>query len=332
MILAGDIGGTNARLAYFQPHNGHLRLLSERVFPSREHSELGEIVEQFLEESGTRPEAACFGIAGPVRNGRVETSNLPWVVEQSRLAKQIHLPATLLINDLEASAWGIGALEKTDLVPLNRVTGPAIGNQAVIAPGTGLGEAGMFWDGARHRVFACEGGHTDFGPQDDQQIELLRFLRARFGHVSYERIVSGPGLVNVYEFLRDSRCEEETPEVAAQMKKGDPAAAISRAALDATCPLAQKALDVWISVFGAEASNLALKTMATGGLFLAGGISPKILPKLKGPLFMDAFLNKGRLRPLVESIPVEVVTNEKAGLLGAARCAAARAIQGGQTK
>lgn len=328
MILAGDIGGTNARLAYFQGQNGHLRLLSERVFPSREHSELGEIVEQFLEESGTRPEVACFGIAGPVRNGRVETSNLPWVVEQSRLAKQIHLPATLLINDLEASAWGIGALEKTDLVPLNRVTGPAVGNQAVIAPGTGLGEAGMFWDGARHRVFACEGGHTDFGPQDDLQIELLGFLRRRFGHVSYERIVSGPGLVNVYEFLRDSGHEKETSEVAAQMKKGDPAAAISRAALDATCPLAQKALDVWISVFGAEASNLALKTMATGGLFLAGGISPKILPRLKGPMFMDAFLNKGRLRALVESIPVQVVTNEKAGLLGAARCAAARASQG----
>jgi glucokinase len=328
MILAGDIGGTNARLAYFQPQNGHLRLLSERVFPSREHSELGEIVEQFLEESGTRPEVACFGIAGPVHNGRVETSNLPWVIEQSRLAKQIHLPATLLINDLEASAWGIGALEGNDLVPLNHVSGPAVGNQAVIAPGTGLGEAGMFWDGARHRVFACEGGHTDFAPQDDLQIELLRFLQKRYGHVSYERIVSGPGLVNVYEFLRDNRGEKETPEVAAQMKKGDAAAAISRAALDETSPLAQKALDVWISVFGAEASNLALKIMATGGLFLAGGISPKILPKLKEPLFMNAFLNKGRLRSLVEAIPVQIVTNEKTGLLGAARCAAARANQG----
>ena len=190
-----------------------------------------------------------------------------------------------------------------------------------------LFRSGMFWDGTRHRVFASEGGHTDFGPQDELQIELLRFLQARFGHASYERIVSGPGLVNVYEFLRDSRGEKGTLEVAERMKKGDPAAAISRAALDATCPLAQKALDVWISVFGAEASNLALKTMATGGLFLAGGISPKILPKLKEPLFMNAFLNKGRLRPLAESIPVQVVTNEKAGLLGAARCAAARGSQ-----
>ena len=327
MILAGDIGGTNARLAYFQPQNGHLRLVSERVFPSREHSELGEIVTRFLADSGGHPESACFGIAGPVRNGRVETSNLPWIVEQSRLAKQIHLPATLLINDLEASAWGIGALADGDLVPLNRVSGPAVGNQAVIAPGTGLGEAGLFWDGNRHHVFACEGGHTDFGPQDDLQIELVRFLKARFGHVSYERILSGPGLVNVYEFLRDYGCEKESAEFAAALKQADPAAVISRAALDGSEPLAEKALDLWISVYGAEAANLALKVMATGGLFLAGGISPKILPKLTGPLFMRAFVNKGRLRPLVESIPVQVITNDKAGLLGAARCAAMRASQ-----
>ena len=328
MILAGDIGGTNARLAYFQPQNGHLRLVSERVFPSREHSELGDIVSQFLNDSGTRPEVACFGIAGPVRNGRVETSNLPWVIEQSRLAKQIHLPGTLLINDLEASAWGIGALTSADLVPLNHVNGPTVGNQGVIAPGTGLGEAGLFWDGSRHQVFACEGGHTDFGPQGDLQTELVRSLQARFGHVSYERILSGPGLVNVYEFLRDSGHGKESPEFTAAQKKGDPAAAISRAAMEGTDSLAEKALDLWISVYGAEAGNLALKVMATGGLFLAGGISPKILAKLKGPLFMQSFLDKGRLRPLMESIPVQVVTNEKAGLLGAARCAAVRGHQG----
>lgn len=328
MILAGDIGGTNARLAYFQPQNGNLRLVSERVFPSRQHSELGEIVVKFLDDSGTRPEAACFGIAGPVRNGRVETSNLPWVIEQSLLAKQIHLPATLLINDLEASAWGIGALSAADLVPLNTVSGPTIGNQGVIAPGTGLGEAGLFWDGKGHHVFACEGGHADLAPQNDLQIELLRFLKARFGHVSYERILSGPGLVNVYEFLRDSGLAKESPELAAKMAAGDPAAAISKAAIEGSCPLAEKALDIWISVYGAEASNLALKVMATGGLFLTGGISPKILSKLKAPAFMESFLYKGRLRPLVESIPVQVVTNEKAGLMGAARCAAARAAHG----
>jgi len=328
MILAGDIGGTNARLAYFQPQNGRFQLVSERVFPSRDHRGLGEIVTQFLDESGTRPEAACFGIAGPVRNGRVETSNLPWVIEQSVLANQIHLAATLLINDLEASAWGIGALGTEDLVTLNPGAGSVAGNQAVVAPGTGLGEAGLFWDGSRHHVFACEGGHTDFAPQGELQIELLRYLTKRFGHVSYERILSGPGLVNVYEFLCASGCAPETPTLAAAMQSGDPAAAISRAALSGDDPLAAKALDVWIAVYGGEASNLGLKIMSTGGLFLAGGISPKILPRLKASLFMEAFLDKGRMRPLVEAMPVHVVTNEKAGLLGAARCAAVRGFRG----
>ena len=327
MILAGDIGATNARLAYFQPQNGHLRLVSERVFPSQEHSELGEIVSQFMDDSGTRPEAACFGIAGPVRNGRVEASNLPWVIEQSRLANQLRLP-TLLINDLEANAWGIGGLAPSDLVPLNRGSQTPVGNQAVIAPGTGLGEAGLFWDGSRHHVFACEGGHADFAPQGDLQIELLRFLEQRFGHVSYERILSGPGLVNVYEFLRQAESGKESQELASAMKHGDPAAAISRAALDGTDALAEKTLDLWIKVYGAEASNLALKAMATGGLFLAGGISPKILPKLQGPSFMQSFLDKGRMRSLVEAMPVQVIMNEKAGLLGAARCAAVRVCQG----
>lgn len=324
MILAGDIGGTNARLAYFQSSNGHFQLVSERVFPSREHKELGEIAVQFVKESGTRPDVACFGIAGPVRNGRVETSNLPWVVEQSQLAKQLNVPATFLINDLEASAWGVGALEQSDLVPLNQISGKVVGNQAVIAPGTGLGEAGLFWDGSQHHVFACEGGHTDFAPRDDRQIELLRFLQARFGHVSYERILSGPGLVNVYEFLRSSSSDggSEPAELRHEIDAGDAAAAISRAAMNRTCALAEKSLDLWISVYGAEASNLALKAMATGGLFLAGGISPKILSRLQESLFMQNFLDKGRMRPLIESIPVCVVTNDKAGLLGAARCAA----------
>jgi glucokinase len=321
MILAGDIGGTNARLAYFQPQNGSLKLVSERVFPSREYGELGDIVSKFLEDSKTRPEVACFGIAGPVRNGRVETSNLPWVIEQSRLAKQIALPATILINDLEAGAWGIGGLTAQDMVPLNQV-GPSTGNQAVVAPGTGLGEAGLYWNGSRYEVFACEGGHSDFAAQGDLQIELLRFLTQRFGHVSYERILSGPGLVNVYEFLREKKSAEEPAGFATKLAHADAAAIISAAALDGSNPLAGQALDLWISIYGAEAGNVALKIMATGGIYLSGGISPKILPKLKTSGFMAAFLDKGRLRPLLAAIPVHVVTNDKAGLLGAARCAA----------
>ena len=323
MILAGDIGGTNARLAHFEPQNGRLQLISERVYPSREYTELGDIVSKFLAETATRPEVACFGIAGPVQNGRVETSNLPWIIEQSRLAKQIQLPATVLINDLEANAWGIGALGPQDLIALDRVA-PAAGNQAVIAPGTGLGEAGLFWNGREYEIYACEGGHTDFAPQGELQIELLRFLSSRYEHVSYERILSGPGLVNVYEFLRDKGCGDEPAEFAAQLSQGDAAAEISRAALGGTSRLAEQALDLWISVYGAEAGNLALKAMATGGMFLGGGISPKILPKLTGPLFMRSFLAKGRLRPLLERIPVQIITNDKAALLGAARCAEAK--------
>jgi len=321
MILAGDIGGTNARLAYFQPQNGGLHLVSETIFPSREFQDFGEIVCKFLQDSASHPEIACFGIAGPVHNGRVATSNLPWTIDQARLAQQIHLPATLLINDLEANAWGIGGLTAKDFTGLNQVP-RAPGNQAVIAPGTGLGEAGLFWNGKRHEIFACEGGHADFAPQGELQIELLRFLARRYGHVSYERILSGPGLVNVYEFLRD-RGGQEPGDFAEQLAHGDAAAAISKAALNGTNPLAGEALDLWISVYGAESGNLALKTMATGGIFLGGGITPKILSKLTGPAFMQAFLDKGRLRPLLENIPVQVVTNDKAGLLGAARCAAA---------
>jgi glucokinase len=327
MILAGDIGGTNARLAYFQPQNGGLRLISERIYPSRDYSELGEIVSEFLADTATRPEVACFGIAGPVQNGRVEASNLPWVIEQARLAKQIQLPATLLINDLEANAWGIGALGPQDLVALNQVA-PAVGNQAVIAPGTGLGEAGLFWNGSEHEVYACEGGHADFASQGELQIELLRFLASRYEHVSYERILSGPGLVNVYEFLLEKGCGEEPAGLAVQLAEGDAAAEISRAAVSGTNQLAEQALDLWISIYGAEAGNLALKAMATGGMFLGGGISPKILPKLTGPRFMHSFLAKGRLRPLLERISVQIITNDKAALLGAARCAAAKSKSG----
>jgi glucokinase len=328
MILAGDIGGTNARLAYFQAQNGRLELMSERVFPSREFSEFGEIVSKFLQGSDLRPDVACFGIAGPVHNGRVETSNLPWVIEQSLLAKQLRLPATLLINDLEANAWGVGALSPQDLVALNQV-GPAVGNQAVIAPGTGLGEAGLYWNGSQHEVFSSEGGHVDFAPQGELQIELLRFLEGRFGHVSYERVLSGPGLVNVYEFLHGKNSGDEPASFAEKLGHGDAAAAISKAALDGTNRLAEQALDLWVSVYGAEAGNLALKAMATGGIFLGGGISPKILPKLTGPIFLQAFHDKGRLRPLLEGIPVWVITNDKAALLGAARCAATKGASTG---
>jgi glucokinase len=324
MILAGDIGGTHARLAFFDVSNGHFSLVSASIFPSREYAGLDEIVAKFVDTANVWPDSACFGIAGPVRNGRVEASNLPWVVESKRLADELRLKKALLINDLEANAWGIPYLDPKDVVSLNQVKGNPVGNQAVIAAGTGLGEAGMYWDGTQHHVFACEGGHADFAPRNELEIELFGYLRTRFGHVSYERIVSGPGLVNVFHFLRDTGRGTEPKWLTEEMLHGDPAAAISRAAMDAKCPLSEQALDLFVSIYGAEAGNLALKIMATGGVYLGGGIAPKILVKLAGPLFMQSFISKGRMQALLEAMPVKVITNDTTALLGAARCAAVR--------
>ncbi len=324
MILAGDIGGTNARLAVFDVLDGRFSLISASVFPSREYSSLDEIVSKFVRTANVHPHAACFGVAGPVRNGRVEASNLPWIIESKRLAEELDLKKALLINDLEANAWGIAFLDPADLVSLNQVKGTPVGNQAVISAGTGLGEAGMYWDGTKHLVFASEGGHADFAPRNELETELLRYLRVRFGHVSYERIVSGPGLVNVFNFLRDTERGVEPKWLADEMLHSDPAAAISRAAIEGKCGLSEQAIDLFVSIYGAEAGNLALKIMATGGIYLGGGIAPKMLPKLAGPLFMEGFLSKGRMQHLLEAIPVRVITNDRVALLGAARFAVVR--------
>jgi glucokinase len=329
MILAGDIGGTNTRLAFFDASSGRLQLITVNVFPSRQHSGLDEIVAEFVATNkNLHPEAACFGIAGPVRNGRVSASNLPWIVESKRLADGLKLKEATLINDLEANAWGIPALAGNDVVALNKIEGNPVGNQAIIAAGTGLGEAGMYWDGKQHHIFASEGGHTDFAPRNDLEIDLLRYLEGHFGHVSYERIVSGPGLVNVYHFLRDTGRGKEPAWLTEEMAHSDPGAAISKAAIGGKCPLSEQAVDLFVSIYGAEAGNLALKLMALGGVYLGGGIAPKMLTKLSGPLFMQAFVGKGRMQSLLESIPVKVITNDKAALLGAARCAATRLTAG----
>ena len=326
MILAGDIGGTNARLALFDVQsgdvqNGHFNLAAATIFPSRRYASLDVIVTEFVRTAGVHPTQACFGVAGPVTNGRVETSNLPWTIESRRLAEELNLKNVTLINDLEATGWGIAALAPEDLVPLNTISAKNPGNQCIIAAGTGLGEGGLYWDGQRHHVFATEGGHCDFAPLNDLQVELFRYLHARYGHVSYERVLSGPGLVNVFDFLRDTGKGKVPEWLAEQMLKMDPAAAVSEAAMEGKCAMCAQALDIFVSVFGAEAGNLALKVKATGGVFLAGGIAPKILSRLATPIFLQAFLGKGRMQHLMELMPVKVITNDKLALLGAARCA-----------
>jgi glucokinase len=330
MLLAGDIGGTKTRLAVYQvdgPQTGRsavrgaLTPVAEQTFPSAAYASLDAIVTEFLARHRLVVAQAGFGVAGPVIDGRVEVTNLPWVVDAARLARVVGIPAVALLNDLEAMAWGVAALGPADFQTLNAGAAGATGNAAVIAAGTGLGMAGLYWDGAAHRPFACEGGHGDFPPRNALEVELLRYLLARYEHVSYERILSGPGLVNVYEFLRDTGRGEEPAGLAEAMLRGDPAAVIAEVALAGASSRCEQALDLFVAVYGAAAGNLALQLMATGGVYVGGGIAPKIVRKLAGPAFMQAFVAKGRLQPLLEAIPVHVILNDRAALLGAARCA-----------
>jgi glucokinase len=321
MILAGDIGGTNSRLAFFAEHGERLEPVDEETYTSSDHANLETIVKKFVSSHNLPVDVACFGVAGPVRNGRSEAVNLPWIINARELARVLHLKAVGLLNDLEAHAYGIVLLAPEDFVLLNQGAPDGAGNAAVIAAGTGLGEAGLYWDGRRHHPFACEGGHASFAPGDPLQMELLSFLRREFEHVSWERVLSGPGLHNIYRFLRDTGKGEEPAWLTREMQQHDPPAVIAQAALAGTSALCQQALEVFVSLYGAEAGNVALKLMATAGVYVSGGIAPKIIQKLTDSTFMDAFVAKGRLKPLLQEIPVRIVMNDKAALLGAARCA-----------
>jgi glucokinase len=325
MILAGDIGATHSRLAGFAVESTHLKPVVEETFPSRAYASLGEIVRAFVAAHQVHIAHACFGIAGPVRHGRSEAINLAWAVDAQQLAQALGLATVWLINDLEANAYGAIALAPEDFATLNEGSPAAEGNAAVIAAGTGLGEAGLYWDGKQHWPFASEGGHAGFAPSDAMQVELLQYLWSRFPHVSWERVLSGPGLYNIYTFLRDTQRGVEPAWLREELRQGDAAAIISRAALAGTCELCVQALDLFVVLYGTEAGNLALKLMATGGVFVGGGIAPKIIDKLKEPTFMQAFYAQGRLQPVLEAIPVRVILNDKTALYGAARCAVRRA-------
>jgi len=322
MILAGDIGGTNARLALFEANGANVREAVGETFPSRQHKTLEEIVALFVQRHPATIESACFGIAGPVRDGRSETPNLAWVVDARELAKAAGIAKMRLINDLEANAFGVATLAHKDFSIINAGASNAIGNQAVISAGTGLGEAGLYFDGKHHRAFASEGGHCDFAPRDDVEDALVAWLRKQFGHASWERVLSGPGLYNIYQFLRDTGRGTEAPWFAEESKHTDPSVLVSRAGMENRCQLCVDALDLFVSFYAAEAGNLALKVMALGGIFLGGGIAPKIAPKLQQPTFMKSFCAKGRMSAMLEAIPVRIILNDLTALQGAARCAA----------
>ena len=324
MIIAGDIGGTKTNIALFETDGRSVGAkLAEQSFPSALYASLEAILEEFNATHPSDITHACFGIAGPIVESYVETSNLAWTVSASHLAEALRLERVGLINDLEATAYGIRLLNSSQLYTLSEGDGvERVGHRALIAAGTGLGMAGIFWDGEHYRPIPSEGGHIDFAPRNEIEMELLLYLQEKIGgHVSYERVLSGPGFFQIYSFLRDRRYDEEPEWLAAEIEGGDPSAAVSKAALEKSSGLAVKALDVFVDIYGAMAGNLALLLKPAGGLYVGGGIAPKILDKLRDGSFMRAYRDKGRLSYVIESIPVRVILEDRTALYGAAHYA-----------
>ncbi len=320
-LLAGDIGGTKTALAIFSSEAGPRAPLAEATYHSANYPGLDTVAREFLTNTRVTVDRACFGVAGPVLAGRATITNLPWVMDETHLQAALRLSSVRLLNDLEAVAYAVPSLELADLDTLQageRVRGGAI---AIIAPGTGLGEAFLTWEGSRYRAHPSEGGHTDFAPANELELDLLRFLQQRYDHVSYERVCSGLGLPNIYAHLKARGVAEEPPWLTAQLQSADdPTPVIISAALgNVSCDLCVRTLQTFVSILGAEAGNLALKVLATGGVYVGGGIPPRIVPALESGSFIQAFIQKGRQAALLSRVPVHVILNPKVGLLGAAR-------------
>jgi len=327
-ILAGDIGGTKTRLAVIEVSGTQVRIVREVSYASRDFAMFEELLGDFLAGTET-PGHAAFGIAGPVQGRVVKTTNLPWHIDADALQHRFGFAHCTLLNDLEATAYGLPALVENDLVTLQSGTPDASGNAAVIAAGTGLGEAGLFWDGRMHLPFATEGGHASFSPGDELEMALLRYLQRQHQHVSWERVVSGMGLLSLHEFMNLHHHVSVPQWLEEEMRSGDAAAAIANAALSGRDAICVETLNRFVRLYGAEAGNLALKVMSRGGVYVGGGIAPKILPLLQNGAFLDAFLGKGRMRPLLEAMPVKVILNDRAALYGPALRAAQRLPQNG---
>ena len=326
MILAGDVGGTKAHLALYDFVNGKLKHSRDQIFPSKQYAGIEEIVGEFL--AGEKITAACFGVPGPVQDGRLRLTNLPWTLDRRELQVQLKIDFIFLINDLQANGYGIAELSSDQILTLSEGDASQMGNRALIAAGTGLGEGFLVWDGHNHIPYPSEGGHADFAPRNEDEFDLLRFLRQKYnGRVSFERVVSGIGLTNIFEFLRDVRGLEVPASLAERMLQEDPNSVITELALAARSEICERTLDLFVSAYGAEAGNLALKVMATGGLYVGGGIAPRVVSKLKDGTFMKAFTDKGRLSQLLVNTPVRIILEGRSALLGAAAYAEARAAE-----
>jgi glucokinase len=318
VILAGDIGGTKTNLGFFVLEGDSFRPKKVRNFHNAEYPEFTSILKEFLEVNPGEIKGACFGIAGPVINGVCKTTNLPWVVDTSKLKVLLRIKDVSLINDMEATAYGIQALPKTALAVLNHGKAVPQGNIAVIAAGTGLGEGMLIWDGHHYRAVASEGGHSDFAPCNNLELDLCKYLLKKFGHSSYERVLSGPGLLNIYDFLKTRNFAREPDWLKKEMKEENPSSVITKNALKGRNKLCEKSLDLFCAIYGAEAGNLALKVLGLGGVYLGGGIAPKIISKLQNGVFRKAFLEKGRFSKFLSKIPVYAILEEKTALHGAA--------------
>jgi glucokinase len=331
MILAGDVGGTKVHLELYNFANGRLKAIRDEKFPAHNFASLDDVVNKFLDECGESRDgiiAACFGCPGPVRDGRLKLTNLPWLLDERDLQKSLGIPHIFLINDLEANGYGIPELAPEAIFTLHEGEPEAGGHAGLIAAGTGLGEALLIWEGDRHRPIPSEGGHGDFAARNQREIALLEHLHDKLnGRVSWERVVSGIGIKNIYEFLRDVEKINEPAWLYERMQCEDPNAVIGQCAEDGSSSLCFETMKVFTGAYGAEAGNIALKVMATAGMYLGGGIAPKILQTLKNGTFLQAFLDKGRLSPLLQSIPVRVILDDTCALLGAAAYAEARASE-----
>src|SRR6202050_3707084 len=293
MILAGEIGATRTRLAAFETEGNRLQCVVEKNYVSQQRGGSSGILADLIKTEGIPVHSACLGVAGPVRAGRSKISNLPWVIDAREVASQLKLNSVGLLNDLEAYAYGIDGLESKDFIALSEGSEDEEGNRAIISAKTGLGMAGLYWDGFRHHPFACEGGHADFAPRNDLQMELLAYLQKKYGRISCERILSGPGIKNIYDFLRDAHKAEEPDWLRTQMSSTpDPPALISQTALEGKAAICDQAMSIFVSVFGAATGNCALNFMSTGGIFIWGSIAAKIVPKMKDPMLLACFLDK----------------------------------------
>jgi glucokinase len=327
MILAGDVGGTKVHLALYDFTHGSLQYTRDTRYPAKEYSGLEDIVREFL--AGEQVTSACFGVPGPVRDGRLRLTNLPWTLDSRELSHGLNIDHVFLINDLEANGYGVAELKPDQIHTLSEGDPGQLGNRALIAAGTGLGEGILVWTGSSHIPMPSEGGHVDYAPRNEDEIDLLRFLKQKYnGRVSFERVISGMGMTNIYEFLRDVRGMEEPAWLRDRIAdEDDPNAVITELALAAKSEICERTLDMFVSAYGAEAGNLALKVLSIGGLYIGGGIAPRILEKLKDGTFMRAFTDKGRLSQLLINMPVRVILESRAALLGAAAYAEARAAQ-----